>query len=92
MGGGRGGFVIGVVEVVDIFITYNHQLLQFSWVHDYWGLILHCLLCGGAPPSSSLGLMFWSVLLSKWCPKSVTKRSNNGRVQILTDAIVAQPQ
>jgi hypothetical protein len=30
--------VIGVVEVVDIFITYNHQLLQFSWVHELLGL------------------------------------------------------
>jgi hypothetical protein len=56
--------VIGVVDVVDIFNTYNDQLLQFSWVHHTTdsGLILHCLLCGGAPPSSSLAVHQLDVL------------------------------
>jgi hypothetical protein len=49
---------------VDIFNTYNHQLLQFSWVHYYYlGLILlHCLLCRGAPPLSSLAVHQLDVL------------------------------
>jgi cytochrome c oxidase assembly factor CtaG len=73
-------------------ILTTHQLLQFSWVHYYY----YYYLGFDTSSASSVGcalfefillctscLMFWSVLLSKWCPKSETECSNNNNGRVL---------